>query len=167
MASVRHGFFLVIELLLKVCILPKLRARLLSLLGAQIGRNVRIYSCRLINLESGFQNLKVADDVHIGTDCLLDLKGPIVIGRGSTLSPRVMIISHSDPGSAHGSPLAKRYPPAALGVQIGDFCWLGANVSVLSGSRIGSGTVVGAMSLVKGDLSPDIVCGGIPARPLC
>lgn len=164
MSRIRHGVFTVIELLLRLCIMPRLRARLLGLLGATVGRNVRVGECRLINLSSGFSHLTLGDDVHVGHDCLLDLEGPVKIGRGTVLSPRVTIMSHNDPGALHGIPLADRYPPDARGVVIGEYCWLGTNTTVLSGVRIGDQCLVGAMSLVKGVLASNQVYVGIPVR---
>ena len=164
MSSVRHGVFAVIELLLRLSVAPRLRARLLALLGASVGRNVRVGECRLINLSRGFSHLTIGDDVHIGHGCLLDLEGPVRIGRGSVLAPRVTIISHNDPGASHGSPLAERFPPDALGVSVGEHCWIGTGTTLLSGARIGDRCVVGAMSLVKGDLPGGRVYAGIPAR---
>lgn len=163
-SSLRYGVFMLAELALRLCVLPRLRARCIALLGAQVGRNVRIYECRFINLWEGFSNLTIGDDVHIGADCLIDLKGPVRIGNGSTLSPRVVLISHTDPGSAHGSSIVERYPCEAFGVTIGAQCWLGTNTTVLSGAEIGDDVVVGAMALVRGRLEPDSLYVGVPAR---
>lgn len=164
MSKFRHGACLIAEVGLRFCVLPAIRARALSLLGADIGRNVRVYDCRLINLAKGFKNLHLGDDVHVGNGCLFDLQGPVVIGRGASLSPRVTIISHSDPGSAHRSPLLKKYPPEASGVEIGEHCWIGASATLLSGSKIGDRTVVGAMALVRGHLESDALYAGVPAQ---
>lgn len=164
MSRFRHGVFLLIEIGLRVCILPRVRARLLGILGGKVGRNVRVYECRFINLAQGFGNLAIGDDVHIGNGCLLDLEGPVRIGRGSTLSPRVTVLSHSDAGSAHGSPITGRYPPEASGVVIGENCWIGASCTVLSGASVGDRTVVGAMALVRGVLEPDSLYVGVPAK---
>lgn len=165
MSRTRHGVFTVIELLLRLSVVPRLRARLLGALGASVGRNVRVGECRFINLAEGFSNLTLHDDVHVGADCLLDLAGPLTIGRGSVLSPRVTVMTHNDPGASHGSPLAERFPPDARGASVGEYCWLGTNVTVLSGSVIGDRCVVGAMSLVNGCLPSGGVHVGIPARP--
>lgn len=157
---------MLVELALRLCVLPRLRARCIGWLGAQVGRNVRIYDCRFVNLWEGFTNLRISADVHIGPGCLIDLKGPVTIGQGSTISPRVVLISHTDPGSAHGSPIVDRHPCEAVGIIIGAQCWLGACATVLSGAQIGDRTVVGAMALVRGRLDADATYVGIPARRL-
>ncbi|MDE6824839.1 MAG: sugar O-acetyltransferase [Duncaniella sp.] len=49
-------------------------------------------------------------------------------------------------------------------VTIGDNVWLGANVTVLPGVTVGEGCVIGAGSVVTGDLPPFSLCVGNPCR---
>jgi acetyltransferase-like isoleucine patch superfamily enzyme len=48
--------------------------------------------------------------------------------------------------------------------RIGDNCWLGANVAVVSGVTIGERCVIGANSVVTSDLEPFSLAAGLPAR---
>ena len=48
-------------------------------------------------------------------------------------------------------------------ILIGDDCWLGAKVTVLRGSTIGNGAVIGAHSLVRGNMPPNTLAVGCPA----
>lgn len=52
--------------------------------------------------------------------------------------------------------------PTAVGANT----WLGANVVVTSGVRIGERCVVGANSVVTRDLPPRTIAAGVPARPI-
>jgi acetyltransferase-like isoleucine patch superfamily enzyme len=165
-ARVRNATFLIIEKFLRWCILPRLRARLLALLGAKIGSNVRVNECQFINLSCGFSNLTLGDDVYIGPGCLIDLEGKVVLARGATLSPRVSIITHNDPGSFHDSPLTRDFPKSVGAVRIGEYCWIGTGSVVLSGVEIGDRAVVGAMALVRCSLGSAAVHAGVPARKI-
>lgn len=49
-------------------------------------------------------------------------------------------------------------------VIIGNDVWIGEDALILSGTRIGDGAVVGARSLVKGEVPPYAVVAGNPAR---
>lgn len=49
-------------------------------------------------------------------------------------------------------------------VRIGDNCWLGVRSTVLRGTRIGSGVVVGAHSVVRGEVADDVIVAGVPAK---
>ncbi|MEP7155327.1 MAG: acyltransferase [Betaproteobacteria bacterium] len=157
---------MIIELLLRSVVHPRLRATLLRLLGASIGSNVRIYEGHFMNLDTGFSNLAIADDVHIAPGYMFDLKGQIFIGTGSTLSPNVTVMTHADPGSAHNSPLCEMYPPKTGVVQIGDNCWIGACATLLCDVRVASGVVVGATSLVRTSIPDAGVYAGTPVRPI-
>lgn len=164
MSEIRYGAYMLAELLLRLCIHPRLRAGCLRMLGARIGINVRVYECRFINLRGGFGRLRIGDDVHIGADCLIDLEGPVDIGRGSTLSPRVIVMTHTDPGSTHGSPWCEQFPVEREGIVIGEDCWIGAGATLLSGATIGNRVAVGACALVRGSLEEGAVYAGVPAR---
>lgn len=161
--AMAHGVWLIVEKLLRWVVHPHLRARVVSLLGARVGRNVRIYEVQFFNLTRGFSTLEIADDVHIGPGCLLDLHAPLSIGARSTLSPGVTVITHSDPGSAHGSRMCERYPPQAAGVVIGSDCWIGANATLLAGSVLKDRVAVGAGSIVRDTIPADSMAAGAPA----
>ena len=161
--SFAHGFWLIIEKLLRWCAHPRLRARLLAIFGARIGHNVRIYEVQLFNLEKGFTNLLIGDDVHIGPACRLDLCGPLVVGPRSTLSPGVTILTHADPGRSHGSVICKIYPPHTASVTIGADCWVGANATLLAGAVLGDRVVIGAGSVVRDAIPSESLATGAPA----
>lgn len=165
-ARVRHAIFLIIEKFLRWCILPQIRARLLALLGARVGRNVRVSECQFINLRSGFSNLTLEDDVYIGPGCLLDLEGKVTLAKGATVSPRVVIITHNDPGSFHDSPLTQNFPKNVGSVRVGKYAWIGTGSVILSDVEIGDRAVVGAMALVRNNLCADAVHAGVPARKI-
>jgi acetyltransferase-like isoleucine patch superfamily enzyme len=56
-------------------------------------------------------------------------------------------------------------PPVSRGeIRIGSNVWLGAKVQVLAPATIGFGAVVGAGSIVLGDLPPLAIAVGTPAR---
>ncbi len=49
-------------------------------------------------------------------------------------------------------------------VRIGPDCWIGVKASVLRGTRVGQGAVLGAHAVVRGDVPPYSVAVGVPAR---
>ena len=166
LARLKKAFFMLMELFMRLAINPFLRASLLRLCGANIGRNVRIYEIQLLNLDDGFKNLCVGNNVHIGMGCRIDLKGGVNIGHGSTISPGVTILTHADPGEYQRSPICNLYSPFVSGVMIGEHCWVGANTTILAGSKIGDKVVIGACSLVKGELESSCLYYGVPASKM-
>lgn len=62
-----------------------------------------------------------------------------------------------------------RRPIVAQGVRqapvvIGDDCWVGVKATFLSGATVGRGCVVAAGAVVRGDIPPYSIVGGVPAR---
>lgn len=54
----------------------------------------------------------------------------------------------------------------ATAIHIGDDVWIGSGARVLRGVSIGSHAVVAAGAVVRNDVSPGVVVGGVPARIL-
>lgn len=168
-SRLRHALYLVAEKLLTFVVVPQLRARLLGALGAEVGSNVRIYEVRLFNLEGGFSNLRLADDVHVGNGVLLDLSAPLIIERGAVVSPRCNLLTHVDVGEHHHSPMVEHFPTTELPIVIGASCYLGVGVTVLPGVELAELTAVGAHSMVRSSTTGNELVAGTPAvhiRPL-
>lgn len=51
-------------------------------------------------------------------------------------------------------------------VEIGEDVYIGLNVIVLKGTTIGNGAVIAAGSVVSGEIPPNCIAGGVPARVL-
>ena len=49
-------------------------------------------------------------------------------------------------------------------VEIGDFVWIGAEVILLPGTKIGEGAIIQAGSVVHGEIPPLAIAGGNPAK---
>lgn len=127
------------------------------------GRNVLndmfVYADRRAHLtvgtDSGFNG---------ATRFLMHEPGRIDIGHGALFAGQIDVTisdMHSiiDLGSS-----VRINPPADI--SIGNRVWLGERCMVLKGTRIGDGSVVGAMSLVHGQLPGNSICAGVPARIL-
>jgi maltose O-acetyltransferase len=113
----------------------------------------------------GFSNLTLGDECFVGDDVLIDLAGPIGIGRQVTISTRAMLLSHLNVGYAD-HPLQARFPPQSFGISIGEGSFLGAGTIVVDGIRIGSKVFVAAGAVVATDITANAVVGGVPAKPL-
>ncbi len=146
-------------------------ARNTTLVGTQniyLGSNVRIDGfCTLI--AAGGQ-LQLGDFVHIGGSCHINASAGVSIGSFSTLSQGVRLYSASDDFS--GEAMTNSTVPAELKrvktapVEIGDHVVVGSGSVILPGSVLSEGVAIGALSLVRGILSPWHIFAGTPAREL-
>jgi maltose O-acetyltransferase len=166
MRRIRKAGWMILEKVLTWCVNPFLRARLLRWFGATVGENVRVYEARFFNLERGFRNLKLGDDVHIGPFCRFDLMNTIELSDKCTISPAVTILTHSDPGEYHGSELTDYFPVKSSPVSIGYSSWIGAGSTILCGVAVGDRVAVGANSLVNRNIASASVAAGAPCREL-
>lgn len=105
------------------------------------------------NYFNGGLNISVSEyqNVIIGDDCLFSFGIWI-----RTADPHVLYSAET-----------KRRINDSKGVFIGDHVWIGQNVCLLKGTRVGSGAVVGAASVVTGKkLTSNCCYGGNPAKLL-
>ena len=95
---------------------------------------------------------------------------PVTIGDNVFIGPNVAILTPKHPlcaedrnlyKSENGYVTDKEYGSP---VTIGDNCWIAGNVAVLAGAKIGSGCVIGAGSVVTGEIPPDSLAYGNPCR---
>lgn len=143
---------------------PPVRAWWLRRYGATIGADAVIHRSHYMNLEvAGFRNLAVGARAHVGPECLIDLAALVSIGSRSAISPRAMILTHADPGEGA---LQQLHPRQVAPTSIGDDAWVGAGATVLHGVTVGARAVVGAGSLVREDVGPDMSVAGVPARAI-
>jgi acetyltransferase-like isoleucine patch superfamily enzyme len=107
--------------------------------------------------------LVVGDRTVFGHHCTVAVADRIEIGRDCLIAELVSIRDHDHVFSDTSVPIldqGQRGRP----VRIGDNVWLGSKVTVTSGVTIGANTIVGANAVVTGDLPPDSIAFGIPAR---
>lgn len=116
--------------------------------------------------------------IHIGpqsfvnVNCVFLDSAEIRIGANVLVGPAVQLLTVSHPLRA-----ADRVVPASAGdagtapyrtharpITIGDQVWLGASSIVLPGVTIGTGTTIGAGSLVTADIPPHCLALGQPCR---
>lgn len=166
LSRAKHALFVLLERLLTLAVVPQLRARLLRVLGASIGSNVRIYEARFFNLFEGFSNLIIDDDVHVGPGVLIDLTDTVHLGRGAVVSPRCVILTHTDVGESHQSPMVEVFPTDHAAVVIGSYSYVGASATILAGVELGPRTAVAAGAVVTNSTTGAELVGGLPARHL-
>ena len=130
----------------------------------EIGDGVRINSTwapvALVTGPDG--SLRIGDGVFLNYGTLVSAFANVSIGN------RVMVGNYGIIGDTElpGLPVTAQAGCAAEPIEIGDGAWLAARVTVLPGARIGAGSIVGAGSVVTGDIPPGVVVGGNPARVL-
>ena len=125
------------------------------------GNNVSLYSGVQI---WGDGQIKLGDNVAIGKDTIIFAHGPMFIGNDTAIAAQCYIID-SDHGIKR-SQLIREQGLESQSIYIGNDVWIGAGSKILKGSYISNGSVIGAMSLVKGHTDPYSINVGIPTKKI-
>jgi acetyltransferase-like isoleucine patch superfamily enzyme len=117
------------------------------------------------------RRLSVGDDVYVGKRCTIEVDGSI--GSHVLIGNNVGLVGRDDHDMHElGVPITQArwigdHPD--LGRRetvIENDVWIGYGSTILSGVKVGRGAVIGAGSLVVGDVEPYSVVVGVPARPI-
>ncbi|MDD1062157.1 sugar O-acetyltransferase [Streptomyces cocklensis] len=106
-------------------------------------------------------------NVHIGDDFFGNVNLTFVddvdirIGDGVMIAPSVTLTTTGHPVHPSRRTDFGRFSEPIV---IEDKVWIGSNVVVLPGVRIGYGSVIGAGSVVSRDIPPMVVAVGVPCR---
>ncbi len=129
-------------------------------------------------------NIKLGKNVTIYQDVFFWGKGPIVIGDNVSIGNGTVIASLSEQGITIGDnsifggrcyiidcdhsfyldSTIRSQPQTVSPIYIGSDVWLASDVTVLRGSKINDGAVIGAKSLVKGEVPPNSISVGVPSK---
>lgn len=106
-------------------------------------------------------NIEVGEDFYANVNLVILDGAKVVIGSNCFIAPNVGIYTAGHPLDSERRNMGLEY---AHPITIGDDVWIGAGVSILPGARIGSGTVIAAGSVVRGEIPDGVICGGNPVK---
>jgi len=129
----------------------------------KLGDRVCIYRDTI--METGYGgSLSIGSHTGIHPRCQMNAYvGSIHIGREVDIAPNCAFYSY-DHGLAPDRPIREQPLETKGDIVVEDHAWLGVGVIVLSGVRIGKGSVVGAGSVVTSDVPDGAIAVGSPAR---
>ena len=137
-----------------------LRRTLYRMLGADIERQVVVHYKTEIRAP---YRLSIGQGSIIGDNVILDARNNLRIGKHVNLSSNVSIYTeqhdYRDPMFLYDNKRNKA-------VEINDRAWIGSNVTILPGVKIGEGAVCCAGCVVTKDVAPYDVVAGIPAHKI-
>jgi virginiamycin A acetyltransferase len=128
---------------------------------------VRIEPFALIRCVGGRGDVEIGEDSIINPYCVLYSGSGIRVGRDVLVAPGVQIVPANHAFERRDVPIRLQgFRPSRGGVEIADGAWLGANTVVLDGARIGEGAIVGAGSVVTGEVPAYEIWAGNPLRKI-
>lgn len=146
--------------------------------GAVIGPDLLLYGGIHVRVGAGFTSWRgctivaapdgpvtIGDRVAFNANVHINAGegGPITIGDATIIGPNTVLRSGGHVFATRRSLIRDQGHQGAPIVLEGDV-WIGANVTVVGGVRIGRGAIVGANAVVTRDVEPYTIVGGVPAR---
>ena len=108
--------------------------------------------------------IRIGDGTSISGFCTITAAQEVVIERDVLIARYVYISDHSHAYTATDKPIKAQGITKVAPVRIREGAWLGQNVVVCPGATIGRNAVIGANSVVRGDIPDYCVAVGAPAR---
>ncbi|MEI6437735.1 MAG: acyltransferase [Candidatus Omnitrophota bacterium] len=139
-----------------------LRALLSRMLFVSCGKSLLIYP----DVYMVFcHKISAGDRVSINAGTHIDAQGGLKLGSCVMIGPNCVLVSAGHGHQRTDIPMVEQ-PFELREIVIEDDVWIGANVVVLPGVRIGRGSIIAAGAVVVKDVAPYGVYGGIPAKLL-
>jgi maltose O-acetyltransferase len=116
--------------------------------------------------------MRYPERIIIGDDCLLNHNNVLQAGKKNAViklgncvmcGPNVQIFAYNHCTDLTNEPMIKQ-PYTEGDIIIEDDVWIGAGSIILAGSKINTGVIVAAGSVVVGELPTNTICGGVPAK---
>lgn len=160
-------------------------------LKISLGDNVIIDDGAVLDAKgANNQGIRIADNTIISRNVVLSCKsGDITIGSGCTVGISTLVHAMEGSDVAMGDnvligafsyfigsgpygteslelPFKKQGMKPQGGIQIDDNVWFGSHVQVLDGVTIGTGSIVGASTVVNKPVEPYAVVAGVPMKKI-
>ena len=110
-----------------------------------------------------------AGDLEIGEDCVINSGCVLYTGNGIAIGNRVAVAANCTFAPTNHEFRDPRRPireqgfrPSKGGIRVGDDVWIGANCVLLDGATLGKGCVIGAGSIVRGEIPELAIYAGNP-----
>lgn len=138
--------------------------------NVRAGRNLWLEAVTSYRSQQFEPTIQIGDHVCFSDDVHISSIQSIVIGDHVLFGSRIYVSDHNHGIYTGAHQSRPEEPPAqrSLGgggpVSIGTNAWIGDNVTIVGPACIGSGTIIGANSVVRGTVPPNSMAVGSPAR---
>ena len=132
-----------------------------------VGEGAMIDAFVKIKPTGGTGDVRIGPHSYINSGCVLytgngiDIGSHVAVAANCTFAPVNHAFERRDKLIVE-----QRFQPSRGGIIVEDDCWIGAGVVLLDGAILRRGSVVGALSLVRGELPEYSISVGNPARTI-
>ena len=94
--------------------------------------------------------ITIGNNCSVNRNCILVCHESITIGDNCAIGPNVVFYDHDHKFGINGIEDGFKTSP----IIVENNCWIGAGATILRGTHIGEGSVIGAGCVVKGEIPP-------------
>ena len=105
--------------------------------------------------------IEIGENLFINMNCVILDEAKVTFGDNVFIAPNCGIYTAGHPLDFETRNKGLEY---ARPIKICSNVWIGANTAILPGVTIGEGTVIGAGSVVKTDIPPNVLAYGNPCK---
>jgi len=138
----------------------KVKSCLIRLSGVSIGHNVKVVAPIKIDICS---NVQIGDNCWIGKNLKIIGNADVTIGKNCDFAPDICLVTGNHEIGTYERRAGKGYCEP---IHIGEGCWIGVRVTILSGVNVGNGSILAAGSVVNKSVDDNVVVGGVPAKTI-
>ena len=131
--------------------------------GVVLGNNVSIGYCTVLDALGGY--IHVGNHSALGPYVVVYGQGGVKIGSYCMIATHSTLVASNHIYSSVEKPI-KLQGTKAIGINLGDDIWIGANVVIQDGITLGKGVIVGSSALVRNSFPEYSIIAGIPAKLL-
>lgn len=131
----------------------------------EIADGASIDSFVKIKPAGGDGDVRIGENTAINSGCVIYTGNGVTIGRDCAIAANCTFASTNHEIARRDVQIVhQRFMPSRGGIVVEDDVWIGANVVLLDGAVLRRGCVVGAGSVVRGELPPYSINVGAPTR---
>jgi acetyltransferase-like isoleucine patch superfamily enzyme len=132
-----------------------------------IGARAVIDSFVKIKPAGGLGDVTIGEGTYVNSGTVIYTGNGVTIGNGVLIAANCTFAAANHEFSRADAPIAQQgFQPSRGGIVVEDDVWIGANCVILDGAIIRKGAVVGAGSVVSGELAAYTVYAGNPLRQI-
>lgn len=130
--------------------------------GITIGDQVIIARNTVVSCKGG--DIEIGDGSNISLNCMIHSEKSVRIGKNNLWAAYCYVIGGGNHSFDRTDIPIVQQPSTVKGIVMEEDIWLGADVRILDGCKIGRGVVIGAGALVNQDIPEYHLAAGMPVR---
>lgn len=131
-----------------------------------MAESVTFYGNAFVNAQGEQAFVRIGRNTHVDQFCTFYGQGGLNIGTDCAIASGVIIYTQTNQYESDAMSKIIDQPVVYKPVIIGDDVWIGAGAVILPGVQIGDHAVVGSCALVRKDVAPWSIVGGVPAKEI-